>query len=432
MSRFAAVALASSFFVACLLPDFTVVNGDSSASDGGPDTGRPDGSSSGDSSTGPDGSTEGGLVCMQGFGDCDNKPGNGCETDLRISNDHCGACGRSCGMAGCDKGDCKPEPVVAGLTQPFGLELAGLRMVWHEPQAIYGCRISDCASSKAIMVDVSGGTNFPDGTFSPNPIAVEADKFYFSQCPPGQNTDCSPASCDIAGCKLTGATFLMGAGSGYRRSQLITKRTGFIVGFHGLDGLYRVPIAGGAAEYQEGTLFNVQDSLQAIDYGPTDTVILDPDASQANPVGGLFTCPTSGCVGAKKRILPPPVRHLAVAAGNAYTSSGAEATASIIECAIAGCQSAGTPLATNQAYVSDIAADDKAVYWLTLGAQNAKTNTAAVGTLVTCPLPGCPGGPKKIDGLLNPSRVRIDATHVYWMERGAPAMPNGKIWRKRR
>lgn len=35
-------------------------------------------------------------ACNDGFGDCDGDPANGCETDLRASSSHCGACGRAC------------------------------------------------------------------------------------------------------------------------------------------------------------------------------------------------------------------------------------------------------------------------------------------------------------------------------------------------
>ncbi len=35
-------------------------------------------------------------TCAAGFSDCDMSPANGCETDTRTSNAHCGACGRAC------------------------------------------------------------------------------------------------------------------------------------------------------------------------------------------------------------------------------------------------------------------------------------------------------------------------------------------------
>ncbi|MBI5512254.1 MAG: hypothetical protein HY909_00710, partial [Deltaproteobacteria bacterium] len=36
------------------------------------------------------------MTCSDGFGNCDGMASNGCEVDVRVSNDHCGACGGQC------------------------------------------------------------------------------------------------------------------------------------------------------------------------------------------------------------------------------------------------------------------------------------------------------------------------------------------------
>jgi hypothetical protein len=47
--------------------------------------------------------------CNSGFGNCDGTSGNGCETDLRTNNSHCGACGRACAAPQvCRSGVCAP------------------------------------------------------------------------------------------------------------------------------------------------------------------------------------------------------------------------------------------------------------------------------------------------------------------------------------
>jgi alpha-tubulin suppressor-like RCC1 family protein len=53
-----------------------------------------------------------GLQCFAGFGDCDRDRGNGCETVLMASAQHCGACGSACvapggGTASCVMGRCQ-------------------------------------------------------------------------------------------------------------------------------------------------------------------------------------------------------------------------------------------------------------------------------------------------------------------------------------
>lgn len=47
-------------------------------------------------------------ACNGGFGDCDGAPANGCETDVRTANSHCGGCGRACSgmLSVCRSGTC--------------------------------------------------------------------------------------------------------------------------------------------------------------------------------------------------------------------------------------------------------------------------------------------------------------------------------------
>ncbi len=46
-------------------------------------------------------------VCATNYGNCDNNPANGCETDTRSSGAHCGACGRACAAGNiCSNGTC--------------------------------------------------------------------------------------------------------------------------------------------------------------------------------------------------------------------------------------------------------------------------------------------------------------------------------------
>jgi hypothetical protein len=63
------------------------------------------------------------ALCNPGFGDCDRMPGNGCETNTSTSNANCGLCGRACaGNQVCVSGVCKtffdlgPNHSFTGLT----------------------------------------------------------------------------------------------------------------------------------------------------------------------------------------------------------------------------------------------------------------------------------------------------------------------------
>jgi hypothetical protein len=59
------------------------------------------------------------VVCLDGKGDCDGDPSNGCETNLKITTEHCGACGVPCALphasARCSGGAC----VVDACQPPF-------------------------------------------------------------------------------------------------------------------------------------------------------------------------------------------------------------------------------------------------------------------------------------------------------------------------
>ena len=56
---------------------------------------------------GPDGAApDSGLSCAAGTGDCNNDPGDGCETDTTSSLAHCGWCGHACGGGSCTASVC--------------------------------------------------------------------------------------------------------------------------------------------------------------------------------------------------------------------------------------------------------------------------------------------------------------------------------------
>lgn len=425
----ALVAAGGLLVPACFLPDYTVEAGDgvdgAVPSEGG--TTLVDGAPA----DGP--APESGLVCAVNTGDCDGVASNGCETDLRTSGAHCGACQRACGNVQCQAGECQTERLVTGLVEPMGLEIGGPRLVWYANEAISGCRADDCSASKAILVDVLGPMQ-PTGVNTPRQIAVVGQNFFFVQCPSNSSFECGVAGCDLGGCKGTGATYVT-ADNANHRATLLVAAAGSIFTHHPLDDLHRYDLTTRKRE-GVGVTYAVQDQLQAFYVDGLGSLMLDDNASAVTPTGGLFACPAAGCAGAgaRVRLLPPPVKHLSYDKGFAYTSTGGNsATASITSCNVKGCAGAGTVLAKNQPYVSDVVADGPAVYWSTVGAANPLTNTVPVGSVMRCLLPACAGGPTKIaDGLLNPTSVRVDAKYVYWLERGAAGQANGQISRRRR
>jgi len=405
---------------ACVGDDPTVVQEGPGADATPPPSTENDGSSD----------TDGGSTCAVGMADCDGDPKNGCETDTRSSATHCGACGRTCGgTASCEQSECTVERLKADLDHPFSLELAGPRLLWFEPAVIRGCRADDCNTSTARIVEVTG-SDPPTVAGSPRQIAVLDDKLYFSHC---ANGGCGAASCDVTGCKLSGATFVT-TSNPFRRSRVVVGAPDAIYMFQGIDGLYRTDVTAKSITYLNST-YHVGERVQTMHADASWFIWVDDSPSLANPVGGVYACPIAGCPDAPNPLLPPPVKHLAYANGTVYSSTGgaAASTASVVACAVTGCDGAGTVLAQNQAYVTDIAVADDAVYFTTAGVEDVTTNSASVGAVMRCSLPSCPGGPTKIaDGVLNPVSVRVDSKYVYWVSHGSPGTTDGAVFRRRR
>lgn len=78
----------------------------------------------------PDCSESCDLGCHDGFADCDGKPESGCETNLELNSDHCGACGNVCPY-GCSQGACtEPTKIVTGGPHSCALMETGAVWCW--------------------------------------------------------------------------------------------------------------------------------------------------------------------------------------------------------------------------------------------------------------------------------------------------------------
>ena len=60
------------------------------------------------------------VACAEGFGDCNGDPTDGCEVDLRVHPQHCGACGAACDLSlgqPCVEGKCLMGPCEGEATR---------------------------------------------------------------------------------------------------------------------------------------------------------------------------------------------------------------------------------------------------------------------------------------------------------------------------
>ncbi|MFO0558320.1 MAG: hypothetical protein U0269_09885 [Polyangiales bacterium] len=101
------------------------------------------------------------TTCAAGFGDCDGNPLNGCETDLRTSTTHCGACGAGCAppnaTARCSMGMCSFSSCNAGFADCDRIVSNGCETNTNTSITHCGACNAACTPSNATAV-CSGGS----------------------------------------------------------------------------------------------------------------------------------------------------------------------------------------------------------------------------------------------------------------------------------
>jgi len=108
--------------------------------------------------------------CAEGFGDCDNNPSNGCETDLRTSVGNCGACGRgcsvangtpSCGASMCRVASCNPDFADCDGSATNGCEVNLLTSSAHCGRCGAACGAGNSCYAARCSVTCSNSTPLP-------------------------------------------------------------------------------------------------------------------------------------------------------------------------------------------------------------------------------------------------------------------------------
>ncbi len=100
------------------------------------------------------------LTCDRGFGDCDGDPSNGCETNLRTTTAHCGACGALCrpsnAAASCVDGACRVGACDTGFASCNGSDADGCEVRTSADVSNCGACGRACSLANAGAVCVSG------------------------------------------------------------------------------------------------------------------------------------------------------------------------------------------------------------------------------------------------------------------------------------
>ncbi len=147
-----------------------------------------------------------GLTCNAGFGNCDGNPTNGCETNLTTTVSSCGMCGRACALpnatAGCAGGQCTVVSCAAGWGNCDNNPANGCETNLGTTVAACGacgraCSLANatpaCMGGQCAVASCAAGFGNCDG----NPA---------NGCEVNLNT--TPASCGMCGraCSLANAT----------------------------------------------------------------------------------------------------------------------------------------------------------------------------------------------------------------------------------
>jgi hypothetical protein len=317
--------------------------------------------------------------------------------DTTSSPDNCGTCGRSCLGGTCSNGVCQPVQLASALTGPQGIAVSGDNVyvaVTNEDRIV---RLSKQGDGGVVTA-----ATLQSGSF---PYAIAADDagiFWTDDVSPGGEID----MCPTPGCGASGATPLF---TGADDPQGIVVSGSTVYWVEGVGGVVRsISRKGndGGAQTLNGDaggqpVHLVVDSSYVY-YTDAKTV-----AIQRVPIGG----------GAVKAMVPLSAVAFGIALGTSnlfWTINSEGDTNGLVQTAPVAGADAGAVLATNQLDPLEIAADDKNVYWVTLGDPTAAAPPS--GGVLTCPIAGCPpSGPITIVGnQARPTHIAIDAQAIYW------------------
>ena len=112
-------------------------------------------------------------ACNPGYGNCNGSEADGCETNLNLSTSHCGACGRTCSLpfatASCSDGGCAIVACVPGFADCDGTPATGCETNLASNNANCGacgrsCGPGTACSGGSCASVCAGGTTFCGGS----------------------------------------------------------------------------------------------------------------------------------------------------------------------------------------------------------------------------------------------------------------------------
>lgn len=327
------------------------------------------------------------LECAVDFDDCTSAPG--CESDLRVTSDHCGSCERTCIDGQCSDSLCQPNPFVTGRQNNgiYRLAIDSDNLYWTE------------TVGNVVRVGIPSGTPTPLATNQVQPrwITLVGGVLYWS---------------------VTGNMMAMQASGG-------TATPVFAAAQAGMGGTNAPATSDGSYVYWSNASGKVQRAL--VSNAATSDVV-NPDAhgysfvsSLAASAGTVFLSlmdpgnrlmkATTG-LASDFAVEQPNVADMSVYGSYLYwTTLGANwvpATGTVNRVSIAGGSVA--TIASSQVAPNQITSDGTYVYWTTTSTGTPQIQKAPVG-----------GGPIDVVTDLTSyapssrSNLVVGAQHLYWV-----------------
>lgn len=114
--------------------------------------------------------------------------------------------------------------------------------------------------------------------------------------------------------------------------------------------------------------------------------------------------------------------------GSVDSSGRPSGNGSVMKCAIDGCGDKPIVLASNQLNPIAIAVDATSVYWVNRGTQNTQGGYNGDGSVMKCAIGGCGGMPTVLAaGQYGSNTLAVDATAVYWTNEGDGTPSTGTL-----
>lgn len=333
-----------------------------------------------------------GVQCTSGWGDCDNAPANGCETDTSTSVLHCGGCNQPCpsgpnATPACANGTCSLTCTNSAYGDCDGVASNGCETILqnsaqHCGACGHSCLGTQCSAGTCEVTTIASGEN------SANAIAVDGSYVYWAS---------------------------------YSALNVMTRRapkTGG--GAVTLENVTNASQGVGVALFGSDLYWTIQGTNERVlkDTTGTGTPATVLSANEQSPYGiatdGSWVFWTRSIAGGTIRRTTTAggaltdiatnqasPRGIALDTTHAYWVNSGDGT--IARAKKDGTDPSATVLVTGQSNPYYIAVDLTSMYWTDYGTgtvMKANLDGTAVTTLAT--------------GESGPRGLAIDATHVYW------------------